>query len=72
MKNKKANAILHFVNVNLMEFRHCVKSVQIWSIFWSVFSCIQTEYSKIRTRKYSIIGLVSKTVTSRVLNFHKF
>ena len=23
---------------------HCVKSVQIWSFFWSVFSCIQTEY----------------------------
>ena len=23
---------------------HCVKSVQIRSLFWSVFSCIQTEY----------------------------
>ena len=23
---------------------HCVKSVQIWSYFWSVFSCIRTEY----------------------------
>ena len=22
---------------------HCVKSVQIWSYFWSVFSCIRTE-----------------------------
>ena len=24
--------------------RHCVKSVQICSYFWSVFSCIRTEY----------------------------
>ena len=31
--------------------RHCVKSVQIRSFFWSVFSCVQTEYRKIRTRK---------------------
>ena len=23
---------------------HYVKSVQIWSLFWSVFSCIRTEY----------------------------
>ena len=25
-------------------YHHCVKSVQIWSYFWSVFSCIRTEY----------------------------
>ena len=25
-------------------FWHCVKSVQIQSFFWSVFSCIRTEY----------------------------
>ena len=30
---------------------HCVKSVQIWSFFLSVFSCIQSKYRKIRTRK---------------------
>ena len=35
---------------------HCVKSVQIRSIFWSVFSRIRTEYGKIRTRKYSVFG----------------
>ena len=29
---------------------HCVKSVQIRSFFWSVFSCIQTEYGD--TGKY--------------------
>ena len=33
----------------------CVKSVQIRSNFWSVFSCIQTEYGKIlRISPYSV------------------
>ena len=27
---------------------HCVKSVQIRSFFWSVFSCIWTEYGDLR------------------------
>ena len=27
--------------------RYCVKSVQIRSYFWSVFSCIRTEYGEI-------------------------
>ena len=30
---------------------HCVKSVQIKSFFWSVCSCIWTEYRKILTKK---------------------
>ena len=29
--------------------RHCVKSVQIRSFFWSVFSCIRTEYGDLRS-----------------------
>ena len=33
---------------------HCVKSVQIWSFFWSVFSCI-------RTRKKSVFGHFSRS-----------
>ena len=34
---------------------HCVKSVQIWSNFWSVFSRRRTEYGKIlRVSPYSI------------------
>ena len=28
-------------------YTHCVKSVQIRSFFWSVFSCIRTEYGEI-------------------------
>ena len=31
---------------------HCVKSVQIWSFFWSVFSCLRTEYRDLR--EYSV------------------
>ena len=31
--------------------RHCVKSVQIRSfVFWSVFSCIRTEYGDLRSK----------------------
>ena len=34
---------------------HCVKSVQIWSYFWSVFSCIRTEYGDLlRKSPYSV------------------
>ena len=38
---------------------HCVK---IRSFFWSVFSWIQSEYSKIRTRKNSVFGLFLRSV----------
>ena len=51
--------IFHLSNIFLcMIFGalHCVKSVQIQSFFWSVFSCIWTEYRKIRTRKNSVFG----------------
>ena len=40
---------------------HCVKSVQIRSLFWSVFSCIQSEYRKIRNRKNSVFGHFSRS-----------
>ena len=34
---------------------HCVKSVQAGSFFWSIFSCIQTEYGEIlRISPYSV------------------
>ena len=36
-------------NNNIWAQMHCVKSVQIWSYFWSVFSCIRTEYGEIRS-----------------------
>ena len=41
---------------NISRNRHCVKSVQIWSLFWS-------EYTKIRTTKNSVFGYFSRSET---------
>ena len=54
--------------------KHYVKSIQIQSFFWSVISCIWTEYGiygvnlciqyeyrKIRTRKISVFGHFSQS-----------
>ena len=41
---------------------HCVKSFQVRSYFWSVFSCIRTEYGKIRTRKNFVFAHFSRSV----------
>ena len=38
-----------------------MKIVQIRSFFWSVFSCIRTDYRKIRTRKNSVFGHFSRS-----------
>ena len=60
---------------NMEDFfkRHCVKSVQIRIYFWSVFSCIwteygeiwslriQSEYRKTRTRNNSVFGNFSRS-----------
>ena len=40
---------------------HCVKSVQIWSFFWSVFYLIRMEYGKIGTRKNSVYEHFSRS-----------
>ena len=42
---------------------HCVKSVQIRSFFWSVFTYIRTEIQmqKIRSRKNSVFGHFSRS-----------
>ena len=40
---------------------HCMKSVQIRSYFWSVFSCIWTEYRGIRTENNSLFGHFSRS-----------
>ena len=56
------------------DYCHCMKSVQIRNYFWSVFSCIRTEYGdlvnlriqsecrKIQTRNNSIFGYFSRSV----------
>ena len=45
---------------------HWVKSVQIWSYFWSVFSCIRIEYGDLRSKsRYnnSVFGRFSRSVS---------
>ena len=56
---------------HLFGLTHCVKRVQIRSFFWSVFSCIRTEYGdllrnqceyrKMRIRENSVFGLFSRS-----------
>ena len=46
---------------------HCVKSVHIWSYFWSVFSYIRSEYRKIRTRNNSVFAHFSRSEPDQVL-----
>ena len=53
-------------------YLHCVKSVQIRSFFWSVFSCIQSEYRKIRTRKNSVFGRFLRSGILRTVSIIDF
>ena len=51
---KKANQFKHPVLVQKHIF-HCMKSVQICSYFWFVFSCIRTEYGDLQSKSpYSV------------------
>ena len=43
-----------FASLSWTSSAHCVKSVQLRSVFWSLFSRIQSKYGKIRTRKNSV------------------
>ena len=36
---------------------HCVKSVQIWSFFQSIFSCIRTEYEDLLHKSQYSVGI---------------
>ena len=38
-----------------------MKSVHIRNYFWSIFSCIQSEYREIRTRNNSVFGHFSRS-----------
>ena len=52
------SSILHEAGFKALEKalnNHCVKSIQIRSYFWSVFSCIRTEYGDLlRKSLYSV------------------
>ena len=59
------NSLTHMDHSELMTCYepHCVKSVQIRSYFWSLFSCIWTEYRKIRTGNNSLFGHFSRSAS---------
>ena len=45
--------------------KHCVKSVQIRSFFWCVFSCIRTECRKIRMVILFTLNFISAKIFQR-------
>ena len=45
--------------------KHCVKSVQIRSFFWCVFSCIRTECRKIRMVIFFTLNFISAKISQR-------
>ena len=47
---------------------HRVKSAQIRTFFWSVFSCIRTEYKKIRTIKTPYLGTFHAMTATTLLD----
>ena len=51
---------LSYIEILLFWWEPCVKSVQIRIFYWPVFSCSQSEYRKIRTRKNSVFGHFSR------------
>ena len=70
-KREKSRIIrerLKLSNDYRQQYIHCVKSIQIWNFFWSLFSCIQSEYRKIPTRS-SAFGHFSR---SDYLNYHHY
>ena len=67
----------------LLSLFHCVKCVQIWRYFWSVFSRIRTEYGeikstnfpecrKIRTRNNSVFGHYSSSILLTYLDAQRW
>ena len=69
-QQKNCNVIINIalkLMVNKLDYirfkkYHCVKNAQMQSYFWPVFSCIQSEYSEIRTRNNSIFRHFSRSV----------
>ena len=61
MKNlRDFQSVFTFMSDAFTSWKHGVKSVLIWRFFWYVFSCIQSEYRKIRPRKNSVFGYFSR------------
>ena len=61
-KTRKIFVNSYYGTIHKSKAYHCVKSIQVQSLFWSVLSCIQTEYRKTKTRKNSVFGHFSRSV----------
>ena len=49
------HCLIEIYSFYIIKWSHCVKSVQIRSFFWPVFSCIRTEYGELRNKSpYSV------------------
>ena len=60
--NVMPNMVIMFMKIfSLIPRVYCVKSVQIRSYFWSIFSCNQSEFRTIRTRNNSVFGHFSRS-----------
>ena len=78
-------SIVNFEQITIKgRYRHCVKSVQIRSFFWSVFSRIWTEYGEIlrispypvrmqeiQTRRNSVLGHISHSEDVKISKFQR-
>ena len=66
--------LIRWLNCRLRpgKYLQSVKSVQIRSYFWSVFSCIWTEYGYLRTRNNSVFGHISFSESFRTFTENIF
>ena len=78
IKDKPYDLVIHIGTSDLTNdvellYNCCVllstfcESVQIWSNFWSVFSCIWNEYRKILTTNNSIFGPYLDTFQTKII-----
>ena len=56
--------------MNFISDIHCVRSVQIRSYFWSVFSCIRTEYGDLLPYSFRLKENADKELTPYLDTFH--
>ena len=48
-------------NKRYKKHAYCVKSVQMRSYFWPVFSCIRTEYGDLRSKSLYLVRIQENT-----------
>ena len=66
----KNNSNRKFFSIFLKPDIHCVKSVQVRSFFWSVFSRIRTEYGEVLRENAGNAGKYGPKITPCLDTFH--